>query len=81
MTVRSPCRQSTVLGSSRTFEAYFWGSSSPLLQMRMGRPSLAVTCCRAFMHFWRGGGDGLVNHDSFAMIGWVCEKAQGDMNG
>lgn len=51
ITVRIPWRQSTVCGTSTNCEAYFCVSKSPFSQTIMGRPSRAVTCWRALMHF------------------------------
>lgn len=43
MTVRIPCRQSTVRGTSRTLDANDIVSLSPSSQIKIGRPSRAVT--------------------------------------
>ena len=43
ITVRIPCRQSTVWGTSSILYANCWVSRSPLLQMRMGRPCKSET--------------------------------------
>lgn len=53
MTVKTPWRQSTVFGISKVLSAKDFVSSSPSSQMTIGLPSRAVTCCRAFMHFWK----------------------------
>jgi hypothetical protein len=46
-------RQSTVCGTSRDLDAKLWVSLSPFSHIIIGLPSRAVTCCRAFMHFYK----------------------------
>ena len=52
MTDKIPWRQSTVLGTSRVRKAWSFTSSSPLLQISMGRPWKKITYKNKIKSFW-----------------------------
>jgi len=49
----STCKQSTVCGTSMVCQAKLLVSTSSFSHMTIGRPSRAVTCCNALVHFYK----------------------------